>query len=634
MCGICGIAVSAEQNPADVAERTKRMCDAQAHRGPDDADLWTAPDGRVCLGNRRLAIRDLSPAGHMPMSNAAATVWITYNGEVYNTDALRAELEQAGYVFHSTSDTEVILHGYEAWGEQVVTRLRGMFAFAVAQVDAATGRTRRLMLARDQLGIKPLYYAQDSNRLAFASELRALRADGLIGSEIEPEALVGYLMLGAVPNPLTIYREARALPPATYAIWEADGGWREHTYWHLPDETAESVSEAEASEAVRQLLYETVRIQLVSDVPLGAFLSGGVDSSVIVALMRAATNGVIRTCSMVFSESAYNEAPYARAMAEAVGAEHYERTITTADVRREFETMVQALDQPSVDGVNMYFVSQTARKAGLTVTLSGLGGDELFAGYPSTFQGVPQMQQALRWAQVAPGGAPLARVGLKMIGRRTAAARRVGEALGRPASASSAYVVRRGLFAPGEARALLNADWAQSVTFDPVRHIAERADGESGRANGQRADTAWVSRAEMRTYMHHQLLRDTDVMSMAHSLEVRVPFVDPRLAEYVLQLPESIVRQGAGPKPLLQQAVGNSLPPVIRERTDKRGFTFPFADWLRTALRAETQAALAEVKMRGWLKPEAIDHIWNDFLAGRIHWSRVWAVVALNSIAR
>jgi asparagine synthase (glutamine-hydrolysing) len=212
--------------PCPAAEWTSvltALCSAQTARGPDDTGQYVSPDGRVGLGNNRLAIRDLSPAGHMPMSNADQTVWITYNGEIYNTDDLRRELEGLGYVFRSTSDTEVILHGYEAWGERVVERLLGMFAFAIAQIDPPSGRTLRLLLARDQLGIKPLYYAQANGRLAFASELRALRAARLIGSEINPQALAGYLMLGAVPNPMTIFREAQALPPASYLIWEVDG---------------------------------------------------------------------------------------------------------------------------------------------------------------------------------------------------------------------------------------------------------------------------------------------------------------------------------------------------------------------------------------------------------------------------
>ena len=491
MCGIGGVVLDSMGDLPDLPERLAAMAAAMIHRGPDDGGQFITSNSRAGLVNRRLAIRDLSAAGHMPMGNAAGTVWITYNGEIYNTDALRGELEHAGYGFRSSSDTEVILHGYEAWGDEVVARLRGMFALAILRVEPDSGQAQQLLLARDPLGIKPLYYTQTGGRLAFASELKALRAARLIGTEIEPQALAGYLMLGAVPNPLTIYREAQALPPGSLLKWEA-GCITQRTYWRLPTEIDEGVDEAEALETVRAALHEAVRIRLVSDVPLGAFLSGGLDSSAIVALMRAATNGTLRTCSMVFDEAAYNEAPFARAMAEAVGAEHYERRITADDVRREFAAILHSLDQPSIDGVNAYFVSQTARQAGLTVALSGLGGDELFGGYPNTFQGVPQMLRAIRWTQRVPGGARAVQAGLRVFARRQPW-RRVDEALGRPASAASAYLVRRGLFSPGEVPNLLCADLAQAVTFDPVQHVAERAGvAASAGPNGQ------VSRAVTR----------------------------------------------------------------------------------------------------------------------------------------
>ncbi len=565
------------------------------------------------------------------MSNADSTVWITYNGEIYNSGELRLELQQLGYAFCSTSDTEVILHGYEAWGEGVVLRLRGMFAFAIVHLEAVTSRVRRLVLARDHLGIKPLYYALDHGRLVFASELKALHAARLIGREIDPVALASYLMLGAVPNPLTIYREARSLPPATLLTWQ-NGHIGLRTYWRMPTDTVATPTDEKAVETVRQLVYEAVRIHLVSDVPLGAFLSGGLDSSAIVALMRAATSGTIRTCSMVFAEAAYDEGPYARAMADAIGAEHYERLITSDDLRREFEAVLSALDQPSVDGVNTYFVSQTARQAGLTVALSGVGSDELFGGYPNTFQGVPQMLKAVHWAQRVPGGTAVARVGLERLTRRRQW-RRVSDALQRPATAASAYVVRRGLFAPQEVAAMLHDDLRSAAAFDVVQHIADRADGAAEKmAHDGRASISWISRAELSTYMHHQLLRDTDVMSMAHSLEVRVPFVDQFLVETVLRLPERLLQSGSGPKPLLRRVVNDSLPDLIRQRDDKRGFTFPFDRWLREAACPQIQDVLGQVKSRGWLKPEAIDQTWREYEAGHAHWSRVWALVALKSI--
>ena len=641
MCGIAGIAVQPEHSLPDLRQRLGAMASEMAHRGPDDEGIFVTDDGRVGLASRRLAIRDLSPAGHMPMANEDGTVWITYNGEIYNADELRSELESADYRFRSRSDTEVVLRGFEAWGAEVTNRLRGMFAFAILdeRTAAADGIPagspgRRLFLARDPMGVKPLYYARCPDGFVFASELRALLASGLVSSEVSPSGLVGYLLMGSVPNPLTIYRDARALPPAARltVLPERTGPAIEQTYWSLSAEEAAPEDPSEAVESIGALLAESVRIRLVSDVPLGAFLSGGLDSSSVVAFMREATSGPIRTCSMTFDEPGYSEARYARAVADAVGADHYERVITADELVREIDAIVGALDQPSVDGVNSYFVSQTARQAGLTVALSGLGGDELFGGYPNTFEQVPQMLRALRLVQAVPGGAAAARAALGMVpGRRWT---RVRDALAQPASPASAYLTRRGLFSPEEVRALVSpavwqAGWAG---FDPVQHVAERADGPEG-ASFNRRPLEWISRAELRTYTHHQLLRDTDVMGMVHSLEVRVPLLDVELVQAVLRLPAALKTGGpAGPKPLLKRAMGDRLPDMVRERGDKQGFTFPIGPWLRGPLRERAESMVHEVQGRGWLQSSAVQRVLADFDAGKVHWSRVWALVSLGAI--
>jgi asparagine synthase (glutamine-hydrolysing) len=642
MCGIAGIAVQPEHSLSDLRERLGAMAREMAHRGPDDDGIMITDDGRAGLASRRLAIRDLSPAGHMPMANEARTVWITYNGEIYNAGELRAELEAADYCFRSRSDTEVVLRGYEAWGVEVTNRLRGMFAFAILDDRPAAGDGvaagspgRRLFLARDPMGVKPLYYARCPDAFVFASELKALLACGLVGSEVNPAGLVGYLLMGSVPNPLTIYQDVRALPPATRLTVQPEraGPAIEETYWRLSAEEGEPVDLSEAVETIGALLAESVRIRLVSDVPLGAFLSGGLDSSSVVAFMREATGGLIRTCSMTFDEPGYSEARYARAVADAVGADHYERVITAGELVHEFDAILRALDQPSVDGVNSYFVSQTARQAGLTVALSGLGGDELFGGYPNTFGQVPPVLRALRLARTVPGGAAAARAALGMVpGRRWT---RVRDALARPASPGSAYLTRRGLFSPGEVRALVSpAVWqAGTAGFDPVRHVAERADGTAGARSFRSRPFEWVSRAELRTYTHHQLLRDTDVMSMAHSLEVRVPLLDVELVQAVLRLPATLKTNGLpGPKPLLKRAVGDRLPVNVRQRSDKQGFTFPLEPWLKGPLRETTRSVLDSVQSRGWLQPAAVRQVAGDFEAGRVHWSRLWALIALGAI--
>jgi asparagine synthase (glutamine-hydrolysing) len=650
MCGIAGIFLYPDKSIDDLPGRLAAMAAAMQHRGPDDEGIYLSPDGRLGLANRRLAIRDLSPAGHMPMSNEDGSVWITYNGEIYNTQELRPELERLGYPFRSQSDTEVVLHGYEAWGEQVVERLRGMFALAIYDVQpfarrragSTTPDARRktnsphLFLARDHMGIKPLYYARTNDAFVFASELKTLLAAGLVGREISPAGLAGYLLMGSVPVPHTIYAGVTALEPASRLLIEVERpqAAQVESYWRLPADTLDPVSPDEAAEQSRALLAEAVRLRLVSDVPLGAFLSGGLDSSAVVALMRQATGGPIRTCSMVFAEAEYSEAPYARAMAEAVGAEHYERVVTAADLRAELSHILAAMDQPTVDGVNTYFVSQTARQAGLTVALSGVGGDELFGGYPNTFGGVPQMMRALSLAQAVPGGAAVAGAAIALLpnGARWA---KVKDALTRPVTPASAYLTRRGLFSPSEVQSLVNPDiWqAAAQTFDPIAHITQQADAQSPIPDPHSSLFAWVSRAELRTYTHHQLLRDTDVMSMAHSLEVRVPLLDVKLVEYLLRLPPALKLNGqAGPKPLLRQALHGCLPDIVANRGGKQGFTFPFAHWLRREMAEEAQALLAEVIQRGWLQAGPARQTLTAFQAGRLHWSRPWALLALAAI--
>lgn len=635
MCGIAGIAIKPGQSLPDLRDRLDAMALAMAHRGPDDQGVFVASDRGAGLVNRRLAIRDLSPAGHMPMSNDDETVWISYNGEIYNADALRAELQALGWRFRSQSDTEVILRGYEAWGVQAVSRLRGMFAFALLDYRPSAGPGGRLLLARDPMGIKPLVYAQTASGWIFASELRAVQASGLVSAEISPTSVAAYLSMGSVPNPLTIYRQISALEPATWLEidLERPEAPRRVTYWRLPNDISSIGDHTETVALVRERLLDAVRVRLVSDVPLGAFLSGGLDSSSVVMLMRAATDGPIRTCSMVFEETEYSEASYARAVAEAAGAEHFERVITAQDVLSEFDAVLSSLDQPSIDGVNTYFVSQTSRQAGLTVALSGLGGDELFGGYPNTFVQAFQVYRGLRLAQAVPGGRRAARAAIGLLPNRQQWAR-VGDALDRPVSLPSAYLTRRGLFSPGEVQRLVTAEvWDEAMrTFDPTAHVLAAAGGAAPHAQ---AAMAWISRAELRTYTHHQLLRDTDVMSMAHSLEVREPLLDVPLVEAVLRLPDSAKRNhAAGPKPLLAQAMSDRLPAVVRERRDKQGFTFPFARWLGGPLRGQVEARLAALDESGLLRPGAGHQVYEGYRQGRIHWSRPWALVALAAAAQ
>ena len=625
MCGIAGLVLSRPRSLPDAPRCLLTMRDAMTHRGPDDADVFLSRNGAAGLVNCRLAIRDLSPAGRMPMATADGTIQITHNGEIYNADALRGELEARGCTFRSRSDTEVILRGYERWGDAVVERLRGMFAFAI--LDLRNGTGGRLLLARDRLGIKPVYYARTPEAFLFASELKALIASGLLSRDISAPGLVGYLSLGSVPSPHTIYEGIYALEPATTLaidVGAVSRGPEARRYWKAPVPSREPIVRTAIVEMLRTVLEDAVRSHLVSDVPLGAFLSGGLDSSAVVTLMRRVTSGPIRTCSMAFDESEYNEAPYARTVADAVGAEHYERIITAADVSAELEEIFTAMDQPSIDGINSYFVSKTAREAGLTVALSGLGGDELFGGYGNTFRGVPRVLQAVQWAQRARGGTALARAGIQTF---TAQARwrKIADALDRPASRASAYLACRGLFSSSEVQSLVTPDvWSAAAgAFDPVRHIADRAGDRDGGSDA----FSWVSRAELGTYTRDQLLRDIDVMSMAHSLEVRVPLLDDRLVETALRLPDAAKRNGGRPKSLLVDAVGDLLPQEIRSRRAKQGFVFPFGAWLRGPLRHHCDGW--SEGLGGLLRVSGLESARQQWQAGHLHWSRAWALAAL-----
>lgn len=626
MCGIAGIAALRGAIP-DLPERVATMCLAIRHRGPDDNGVELCAGSRVALGNQRLAVRDLSPAGHMPMVNAAGNLRITYNGEIYNADDVRRHLKRAGFRFRSTSDTEVILHGYELWGDDVVSRLRGMFAFAV--VDERNNGAK-LFLARDPLGIKPLYYAVTSDTFVFASECRAIVRSGLVSREISPNALVTYLRLGSVPAPLTIYRDIRALTAGAMLTIDLDGNAATpspRTYWTLPPPDQRRATEHRARADLRAVLVDSVTRHLVSDVPLGAFLSGGIDSTAIVALTRAALpQSTIRTCTLAFEGSITRDVTLARVTARALDTEHVEVPITAEEVARDLDAIVAALDQPSNDGVNTYLVSKAARRAGLTVALSGIGGDELFGGYPSFRRLGPAVHAGSVGAAI--GAARLVDAAASAVAPHHAITRILEWTAVGGGDAAAQYLGLRGFFAESVLPALVSKDVLSSVE-SPLQLI--RALNADARPSKSMWDNA--SRFELTCYMRHQLLRDADVMSMAHSLEVRVPFVDRDVVEAVLALPDG-VRAGHPPKRLLRAVVSN-LPPEIRDRSDKETFTVPLDRWMLGPLRPQLGALIdrAEQSMDGLLLPGAGRRVLEDFDAGRAHWSRVWAIAALATVS-
>lgn len=628
MCGIFGIVARNARIPDGVLERGTLSL---AHRGPDDSGTIVLRDSipepvEIGLGNRRLAILDLSALAHQPMHDAETGNWIVYNGEIYNFRDVRHELEQAGTKFVSHSDTEVLLKAYARWGEQCLARFRGMFAFALW--DA---RCHRLFLARDPMGIKPLYYAQAGSYFIFASEVRSLLGSGLVPSHIDPAGLINYLTFGSAYDPLTLVEGVRALPPGHTLTWEA-GVLRQSSYWDLVDDPAPRRSsgpfaETEKDAAVRlqPILEEAVRLQLVSDVPVGVFLSGGIDSSALVSILHR--SGVTAsTFSIVFREADFSEVQHSRAIAAKFHTDHHEINVSQNDVLTAIPDALGAMDLPTMDGVNTYFVSRETRRAGVKVALSGLGGDEVFAGY-STFRTVPRMERFAQFWKHVPGvvRSPLASAFSVLApandqNRKLAALARDNGRLLHP------YFLSRMLFTAAQRDLLLR-------NADPSAADAAAASQRDRLQRSLALDAVnRVSYLESRCYMLNTLLREADFMSMSQGLEVRVPLIDHQLAKAVLALPGEWKLNGT-PKKLLVGALAGSLPDEIVHRP-KRGFTLPFEHWMRQELRAEIDPVLDAKRIRngplgGWLDGEQVQRIWQDFLEGTVSWSRPWSLYVL-----
>jgi asparagine synthase (glutamine-hydrolysing) len=617
VCGICGVYQERVTDPDHLRSAAARMAAVLAHRGPDDEGIWVDDRGRVALANRRLAIIDLSPAGHQPMKDPDGRVVLTYNGEIYNFQELRLDLEGAGYRFRSHTDTEVILALYLRDGLEMCRRLRGMFALALWD-----GRSEQMVLARDRLGIKPLYYAHRSGRWVFASEARAVRASGLVSPSLNPVALAAFLRLGSVPAPMTAFEDVWEVPPGS-VILLGQRSDRESVrrYWQVPaPDDAGGSGDAEA--VVRELrrhLLDTLARHLVSDVPLGVFLSGGVDSGAIVAMMRDAGHVRIRTFSITFPDAEFNEGPDAARVAARYATDHTACEVRGEDVAADLDDIVAAMDQPTIDGLNTYYVSRLTRRAGTIVALSGLGGDELFCGYPS-FRLVPRLLTWQRAAARVMGVRPALSAVLARIPSHQSA--KLREFLWEPPTIESAYLAVRGLLSRAQAVDLLAPG--------PIRDAARTLDAASALtaiAPALPADPiAAIGILELRGYMHNQLLRDTDTMSMAHGLEVRVPFLDHQVVEFVTRLPSRIRADVSFSKRLLSRALADRG--AGSGGRPKRGFTFPMASWLRGPLRARVDAALAGD--RSVFRAEATRRLLSRVQSGQAHWSRLWAVTVLS----
>lgn len=617
MCGIAGTFGQANRKVVEC------MLEAMRHRGPDDQGLFVYEAAKVVLGNCRLCVIDPSPAGHMPMRSADGQLCITYNGEVYNFRELRTELERKGYVFRSDSDTEVVLTAYAEWGTDCLERLRGMFAFAIYDCRQPIDGRGTLFLARDRFGIKPLYWTRVGEVFIFASELKGMLASGLVDRQLDLQAIWDYLSYFSVPPPRTILANVSALLPGHYMVVQ-ENCVRIEQYWDLPnpadsDDSVARMALPDAARELRRLLEESTRLHMVADVPVGAFLSGGIDSTAIVGLMSQHVSKPLKTYSIGFAgkEARISELPWARMAAERFGTDHTEVVIGGQDVAREFDRLIAAIDQPSGDGVNTYFVSKAAR-TGVTVSLSGLGGDELFAGYPE-FRRFAQAERLL------PSGNRWLRAGLRLVapllpGRlRLPAEFLAAVPLERYASVRRLYSEheKRDLIAPG----LLEDSVPQPSMDFYTRYVQPELDV-----------AARVSYVEAKGYMAHTLLRDTDVMSMAHSLEVRVPFLDHKLAEFVFCLPGRLKLQGREAKVVLHRALRDLLPNAILQRP-KLGFDLPMEEWLSGPLQPAVRQSLNTAAARMLFSPEGRLRL-EQLSRMRHGWfMRVWSAVVLTAWA-
>lgn len=597
MCGINGIfAYHHGADPIDWGELA-RTREHMVARGPDGKGEWISGEERIGLAHRRLSIIDLSQAGAQPMHSAPDNLTIVFNGEIYNHAALRRGLEAMGRVFLSTSDTEVLLHLYAIKGEAMVAELRGMFAFAIWD-----GRRRRLLMARDPYGIKPLYYADQGGTIRFASQVKALLAGGAIAEETDPAGLVGFLMFGSVPDPLTIYRQIKALPAGHVMSVDSAGPGAPRAYHLIASVYAGTDGKAALSgparfEAAREALLDSVKHHLVADVPVGAFLSAGIDSSALVGLMRDAGQSEIATVTLSFAEfegSADDEAPIAAEVARTYGTRHTTRVVTKAEFQADLPAILAAMDQPSIDGVNTWFVSKAAHEIGLKVAISGLGGDELLGGYPA-FREIPQWVGWLKAPGAVPGLGVLARHAMQAIGpERFKLSPKMAGMLEYGGSYPGAWFLRRGLFMPWELDAALDADIVRDglSRLDPVAVIGAVLDPMP------RDGFARVATMEASLYMRNQLLRDTDWASMAHSLEVRTPLADATLLEKIAALgPPDPARPA---KQELALAPSVPLPVAVTSRR-KTGFGTPIARWIPDAAGVPASASTYGY-VRPWAK--------------------------------
>jgi asparagine synthase (glutamine-hydrolysing) len=606
MCGIAGYAGWARSADASTTD-LRVMCGAIRHRGPDDEGHFVAPG--VALGMRRLSIIDVA-GGHQPMGNEDGSIQIVFNGEIYTHHELRRELAAAGHRFRTHSDTETIVHGYEEWGDGVCERLRGMFGLAIWDAPRA-----RLLLARDRLGIKPLHWWAGGGGIAFASELRSFLALDGFGAELDAEAVAWYLALGYIPEPHSIFKGVRKLEPGCRLVWTAGEGARTERYWSPARPELAGITETEAVEELRRLLREAVRSHLESEVPLGAFLSGGLDSSAVVAIMAQEMDRKVQTFSIGFEDAGFNEAPHAAAVAKALGTDHTE-LVVRPDADAMVEQLVTFFDEPFADSSALptYLVCELARRS-VTVALSGDGGDELFGGYTRYADLIERSE--------VPG---------PLRGLFTAAGRTLPQgAYGRNRLLDLGRS-RRGRYATTVAQALAVADGGVARP-----EIAARVSGLDGLLAPWFADAAGrdivtqLTLVDMQTYLPGDILTKVDRTSMAVSLEARVPLLDHPLVEFAVALPGSLKRRDGTGKWIFRQAIAGLVPEIVLTKP-KQGFAVPLVNWFRNELRHRlAHLQRADSPIYEYVDRGAVARLAREHLAVRRDHSHVlWRLLVLD----
>jgi asparagine synthase (glutamine-hydrolysing) len=590
MCRIAG-QIASGSSPQQIAGRVKKMCDSLAHGGPDDEGYFCDEEVRLVFGHRRLSIIDLSRNGHQPMTDIKQRAWITFNGEIYNYAELKAKLVKLGAVFHSETDTEVIIQAYLHWGEDSFAMLRGIFAFAIYDLQAGL-----LYLVRDSNGIKPLYYYPVNGQLSFASEVGPLQAAG-IASEPDPYWQVRFLAYGHIPEPYTTLKHVRSLPKGHFLRWDSKRSVYRILEYKLKISGDPILDYTEACRSIKQSFTEAVNRQLIADAQIGVFLSGGIDSSLITLLASEEQKDRLKTISIFFNEKSYDESRYQQLILEKIPGEKRTHLVKQEDFEANIHRLLQAMDMPTNDGINTWFISKYAHEDGLKAVLSGLGADELFGGYPSfnRMKYIGMLRKLPRAFLSATMLIPEKYRKLSYAGYDHPLA---------------TYLSLRGIYTPEEIAGLLDIGQKEVISVLFSDNIA---------APFTKFNEEYASWMESNLYMQNQLLRDTDVMSMSHALEVRVPFLDEDFQHLVKQVPGSIRFNKKQGKKLLIDSFADILPDGIWNRP-KMGFAFPLQQWMRQ---------YREISDPGLYQNKFAKHFIGKFSRDEVHWSKAFALYQL-----